>query len=103
MTIEIAGPARSVVGRSVLARWIIAAIVLIVVLWLVRVAGEVLVDWLWFSSVGYLQVFWTSLAAQVAVFGGVCIATASVLWLNGWLARRLARRPSTPSVTASGW
>jgi uncharacterized protein len=103
MTIEIAGPARSVAGRSVRAWWIIAAIVLIFVLWLVRVVGEVLVDWLWFSSVGYLQVFWTSLAAQAAVFGGVCIATASVLWLNGWLARRLARRPSTPSVTATGW
>jgi uncharacterized protein len=51
MTIEIAGPARLVVGRSVLVWWIIAAIVLIIVVWLVRVAGEVLVDWLWFSSV----------------------------------------------------
>jgi len=103
MTIEIAGPARSVAGRSVLAWWIIAAIVLIIVLWLIRVAGDVLVDWLWFSSVGYLQVFWTSLAAQAAVFGGVWIATGSVLWLNGWLARRLARQPSTPSMTATGW
>jgi uncharacterized membrane protein (UPF0182 family) len=103
MTIEIGGPARSVPGRSVLAWWIIAAIALIVVLWLVRVAGEVLVDWLWFSSVGYLQVFWTSLAAQAVIFGGVWIATASALWLNGWLARRLAQRPSTPSVTATGW
>jgi uncharacterized protein len=101
MTIGIAGPVRKVPGRSVLAGWIIAAIVLIIFLWLARVAGEILVDWLWFSSVSYLQIFWTSLAAEVAVFGGVFIATAAVLWLNGWLARRLAQRPSTPPVTTA--
>ena len=92
MTIEIAGPAQKVPGRSVLARWIIAAVVLIIFLWLSRVAAEVLVDWLWFSSVGYLQVFWTSFAAEAAVVGGVFTATTAVLWVNGWLARRLARR-----------
>jgi uncharacterized protein len=103
MTIEIAGPARKVSGRSVLAWWTIAAVVLVIFLWLARVAGEILVDWLWFSSVGYLQVFWTSLAAEAAVFGGVFIATAVVLWLNGWLARHLARRPLAPPAAASGW
>jgi hypothetical protein len=103
MAIEIAGPAQKVPGRSVLAWWIIAVVVLVVFLWPVRGAGEVLVDWLWFSSVGYLQVFWTSLAAEAAVFGGVFTATAVVLWLNGWLARRLARRPSTPPATVIGW
>lgn len=103
MTAKIAGPAGKVPGRSVPARWIIAAVVLIVFLWLVRVAGEVLVDWLWFSSVGYVQVFWTTLAAQAAMFVGVFTATGIVLWLNGSLARRLARRPSMPGPTATGW
>src|SRR5690349_15396560 len=103
MTIEIAGPARKVPQRSVLAQWIIAALVLAILLWLARVVAEVLVDWLWFSSVGYLQVFWTSLAAEAAVFGSVFTATAVVLWLNGWLARRLARRPSAPPATVPGW
>jgi uncharacterized protein len=103
MTFEIAGPAGKVPGRSVLAWWIIAAIVFIISLWLVKVAGEVLVDWLWFSSVGYLQVFWTSFAAEAAVVGGVFTATTAVLWVNGWLARRLARRRSAPSPTALGW
>ena len=102
MTIGIAGPAQKVPGRSVLARWIIAAVALIIFLWLARIAADVLVDWLWFSSVGYSQVFWTSLAAEAAVFGGVFTATAVVLWLNGWLAWRLARRPSAPPATA-GW
>ncbi|WP_426440108.1 UPF0182 family protein [Bradyrhizobium genosp. P] len=103
MTAQIAGPARKGPGRSVPARWIIAAVVLIVFLWLVRVAGEVLVDWLWFSSVGYVQVFWTTLAAEAAMFVGVFTATGIVLWLNGSLARRLARRPSIPRPTATGW
>src|SRR5690348_4353549 len=95
MTIGIAGPAQNGPGRSVLAWLIIAAVVLIIFLWLASVVAEVLVDRLWFSSVGYLQVFWTSLAAEAAVFGGTFTATAAVLWLNGWLAWRLARRPST--------
>src|ERR1700758_1071464 len=103
MTVEIAGPAQKVPGRSVLAWWTIAAVLLIIFLWLVRVAGEVLVDWFWFSSVGYLQVFWTSLAAEAAVFGCAFTATAVLLWLNGWLARRLARRPPAPPVAAFGW
>jgi uncharacterized protein len=103
MPIEIGGPARKAPGRSVLAWWIVAAIGLIILLWLLRVAGEVLVDWLWFSSVGYLQVFWTSLAGEAAVFGVIFTATAIVLWLNGWLARRFARRPPAPPVSAVGW
>jgi uncharacterized membrane protein (UPF0182 family) len=102
MTIEITGPAQTAQGRSVLAWWIIAAVVFVIFLWLARVVGEVLVDWLWFSSVGYLQVFWTTLAAEVAVFGGTFVATAIVLWLNGWLARRLAQRPSTPLAATFG-
>jgi uncharacterized membrane protein (UPF0182 family) len=103
MTIGIAGPAQKVPGRSVLAWLIIAAVVLTIFLWLASVVAEVLVDRLWFSSVGYLQVFWTSLAAEAAVFGGTFTATAAVLWLNGWLAWRLARRPSTPPATIPGW
>ena len=103
MTIGIGGPARTVPGRTVLARWIIAAIVLIILMWLVRVAAEVLVDWLWFSAVGYLRVFWTSLAAEAALFVVLFAATAVVVGLNGWFAWHLARPPSTPPATASGW
>ena len=102
MTIWIAGPAPKVPGRTVLARWIIAAVVLIIFLSLARAAAEILVDWLWFSSVGHLPVFWTSLAAEAAVFGVVFVATAVMLWLNGWLAWRLARRPTTPPAMVLG-
>ncbi|WP_407176415.1 UPF0182 family protein [Bradyrhizobium sp. STM 3562] len=102
MTIGITGPPPKVPGRSVLAGWIIAAIVIGIGWLLFKIAGDVLVDWLWFSSVGYLQVFWTSLRAQAALFGGVFIATWIILWLNGWVALRLARATSVPPLTTSG-
>ena len=99
MTIGITGPAPKFPGRSVLAGWVIAAIVVVIGFLLVNVATEVLVDWLWFSSVGYLQVFWISLGAEAAVFVAVFTATALVLWLSGWLALRLAK----PLSPAPGW
>jgi uncharacterized membrane protein (UPF0182 family) len=102
MTIGITGPQPKVPGGSFLAGWIIAAIVVGIGLLLLRVASDVLVDWLWFSSVGYLQVFWISLAAEAAVFGAVFAATTLVLWLNGRLALRFARLSSTPAAMAVG-
>jgi uncharacterized protein len=102
MTIGITGPQPKVPGRSILAGWIVAAIVVGIGLLLLRVASGLLVDWLWFTSVGYLQVFWISLGAEAAVFGAVFAATALVLWLNGRLALHFARLPSTPAATAAG-
>lgn len=95
MTIDIFGPAPKPPGRNALAGQAIAAIIILIVgLLLINVASDVLVDWLWFSSVGYLQVFWTSLLAKAAIFAFVFTVTATVLWLNGWLALRFGRSPS---------
>ena len=102
MTIGITGPQPKVPGGNVLAGWIIAAIVVGIGLWLLRVASDILVDWLWFSSVGYLEVFWTSLGAEAAVFGAAFAATMLVLWLNGRLALRFARLSRTPAASAAG-
>lgn len=102
MTIGMTGPQPKVTGRSVLTGWIVAAILVGICWVLLRVGGDLLVDWLWFSSVGYLQVFWISLAAETAVATAVFTATAIILWLNGWLALRFARSPSTPPVSAAG-
>jgi uncharacterized protein len=52
--------------------------------------GDFLVDWLWFSEVGYLDVFWTVVIAKALVFSLVFVATAVVLWLNATLAFRHA-------------
>jgi uncharacterized protein len=102
MTIGITGPQPKVPGGSGLAGWIIAAIVVGIGLLLLREASDVLVDWLWFSSVGYLQVFWISLGAEAAVFGAVFAATALMLWLNGRLALHSARLSPSQTATAVG-
>jgi len=55
-------------------------------------ASNFLVDWAWFSSIGFSGVFWTMIAARIAVFAAVFVATATALWLNGYLAIRFAGR-----------
>jgi uncharacterized protein len=52
---------------------------------------DFIVDWLWFSSVGYLSVFWTVIIAKAELFLAVFAATAVVLWINGAVALRCAR------------
>ncbi|MBR0714480.1 UPF0182 family protein [Bradyrhizobium liaoningense] len=103
MTIGITGPERKVPRQSAVAGLIVAAVaigIFLIPLWL---ASDVLVDWLWFSSIGYLQVFWTTIGAKAVVFLAVWTGTAVSLWLNGWLALRLARRRSTQVVAATMW
>src|ERR1700731_246527 len=59
MTIGITGPGPNPPRRSALAGLIIAAIVGGFCLVLLGRASDVLVDWLWLSSIGYLPVFLT--------------------------------------------
>jgi uncharacterized membrane protein (UPF0182 family) len=103
MTIGITGPERKAPKRSALVGFIIAAVVVGIFLILLGLASDFLVDWLWFSSIGYLQVFWTTIGAKAVVFFAVWTATAVTLWLNGWLAVRFARRQPTQSVTGFAW
>src|SRR6202171_5533792 len=97
MTIGITGPERKAPRQSAVVRFIIAAVVVGVFLILLGLASDFLVDWLWFSSIGYLQVFWTTIGAKAIVFFAVWTATAVILWLNGLLAVRFARRQPTRS------
>jgi len=103
MTIGITGPEPKVPRRSAVVRLISAAIVIGIFLILLGLASDFLVDWLWFSSIGYLQVFWTTIGAKAIVFFAIWSATAVILWLNGWFAARFARRSPTPSVTGFAW
>ncbi len=100
MTIGIAGPERKVPGRSAVVGVIIAAVVAGISLILLWLASDFLVDWLWFSSIGYLQVFWITIGAKAVVLFAVWTGTAVILWLNAWLAVRFARRQPTQSVSA---
>jgi uncharacterized membrane protein (UPF0182 family) len=54
-------------------------------------ASGVLVDWSWFSSVGYAEVFWTVFITKIVVFITIFAASAWVLALNGPLGLRLIR------------
>jgi hypothetical protein len=91
MTIGITGPRRRAPWRGAVVVLIIAAIVLAICLILLGLTGDFLVDWLWFSTIGYLGVFWTTIVAEAEVFFAVFVATAIILWVNGSLASRFAR------------
>jgi uncharacterized membrane protein (UPF0182 family) len=95
MTIGITGPRRPAPWRGAVVVLISAAIVLSICLILLGLTGDFLVDWLWFSTIGYLGVFWTTIAAEGEVFFAVFVATAIILWVNGSLASHFGRSPWT--------
>src|SRR6266511_3293355 len=104
MTIGITGPRRRAPWwRGGVMGLIIAAIVVLICLILLGITGDFLVDWLWFSMIGYLDVFWTTIVAEAEVFFAVFLATAIILWVNGLLASRFARSPWTQRPADLEW
>jgi uncharacterized protein len=75
----------------------VAVIVALVVttLALLSMASKFLVDWVWFSAIGYPAVFWTLISTKACIFVMVFIASAAVLLANGFLALRLAKHGRT--------
>ena len=70
----------------------IAVVVIFASLIVLGLTSSFLVDWAWFSAVGYLGVFWTILGGKAVLFFAVFAGSATLLWLNGYLAHRFARR-----------
>ena len=68
----------------------VAAVVVSLIL-IGRLSG-VVVDWLWFASIGYTDVFWTVLAARTLLFVAVFVVSAGAIGTSGFLAHRYARR-----------
>src|SRR4030088_333652 len=93
MTIGIAGPGRRAPRRNVVVALLTIAIVVATSLILLGFTGAILVDWMWFSAIGYLQVFWTTIGTKAAVFFVVFVATAVIVWANIWFALNFAQRP----------
>jgi uncharacterized protein len=91
MTTRITGPRRRAPWEGIVMVLCIVAIVGAICLILLGLTGDFLVDWLWFSAIGYLHVFWTIIGAKAEVFFAVFAATAFILWVNGLLASRLPR------------
>src|SRR5437660_11345143 len=91
MTIGITGPRRRAPWRGAVVVLIIAAIVLSICLILLGLTGDFLVDWVWFSTIGYLGVFWSTIAAEAAVFLAGFVATSIILWVNESIASHFIR------------
>src|SRR5216683_97293 len=102
MTIGITGPRHRAPWRGAVVVLIIAAIVLSICLILLGLTGDFLVDWLWFSAIGYLGVFWTTIAAEAEVFSADFewkpTGTATLPDVLEFMRHRLP----WPFVTASG-
>src|SRR5215475_13502718 len=89
----------------------IAILLVAVVLGLIVLArsGDALVDWLWFSSLGYGGVFWTMFATRSIVFFAALALSTIAICLSGWLALRHARPfaalppPPPPPPRVSVW
>src|SRR5512135_951396 len=91
VTMEIAGPRRRAPWQSALRLLIVVAIIFLICLILLGLISGFLVEWLWFSTIGYLDVFWTTIVAEAEVFSAVFIATTIILWVNGSIAFRFAQ------------
>ena len=85
-------------------RWIgmAGAIVLLVAGFIaLGLTSDFLVDWLWFSAVGYREVFWTVFTARASLFTAAFIGSTIPVWVSGMVALRYARRrgPWLPVVS----
>ena len=59
-------------------------------------ASSIVVDWAWFSSVGYVGVFWTAFATKTDLLVTIFAVSAFLLWING-----KARAAARPTIAAS--
>jgi uncharacterized protein len=70
------------------------AAVIIVAVVVLSLADSLLVDLLWFSTLGYRQVFIITLGAQVAIFAIVWAVAFLAIWISAMIALRLT--PPSP-------
>ena len=103
MTMQITRSRRRASWQGALRLLIIAVIIFFICLILLDLISGFLVDWLWFSAIGYFGVFWTIIFAKAEVFFAVFLATAIILWVNGSLAFRFARSQWTQRLAEFEW
>src|ERR1700730_13930411 len=89
--------------RGTAVALLIAIILLVGCLIVLGSMASFVVDCLWFSAIGYLHVFWTIFVAKGVVFLVVFTATASILWVNGWVALGLAQNAGFHRRTDFEW
>src|SRR5215217_136839 len=80
----------------------VAAVILATCLTVLDVVFDFVVDWAWFSELGYLDVFLTAFTTRASLFVTAFAATAIIVWLNGWLAFRVTGKPTGRSLELAG-
>ncbi len=103
MTIGITGSRRRAPWQGTARAFIVAAIIFVICLILLGLISGFLVDWLWFSAIGYSSVFWTTIVSEAEVFIAVFTTTTIILWLNGSLAFRFAQSGWTQRPSEVEW
>ena len=103
MTIGITGPERRAPWQGAARALIVTAIIFLICLILLGLISGFLVDWLWFSAIGYFGVFSTTIIAKAEVFFAVFLATAVILWVNGSLAFRFAQSRRKQRAAEFDW
>ena len=103
MTMQITRSRRRASWQGALRLLIIAVIIFFICLILLDLISGFLVDWLWFSAIGYFGVFWTIIFAKAEVFFAVFLATTIILWVNGSLAFRFARSQWSQRLAEFEW
>src|ERR1700736_5773210 len=89
--------------RGTAVALLIAIILMVGCLIVLGSMASFVVDWLWFSAIGYLHVFWAIIVAKGVVFLAVFTATASILWVNGWVALGLSQSAGLHRRTDFEW
>src|SRR5690348_609727 len=64
---------------------------IVVALVVLSLGDSLLVDLLWFSRLGYRQVFSVTISAELAIFASVWVVTFLVIWISGMIALRFSR------------
>ncbi len=83
---------------------IIAAVAVIVAgMGALGLANRFLINWDWFSAVGFESVFWTVVLAKIVLFAVVFAASAAAIWLNAFVAHAAAGQRAQFRVVRSPW
>ena len=103
MTMRITGSRRQAPWRGALRVLLVVIAILVTCLILLELIAGFLVDWLWFSAVGYLDIFWKRIVAEAEIFIVVFIATGIILWANGSLALRFTQSQREQDLADYEW
>src|SRR5215210_8223279 len=97
------GQGRGGGGRRLRRRFgmVFGGILVLAILLMLVVGRELWTDAIWYTSVGYSEVFWRRIGIQVALFAAGTAVALLVLLFNLWLAGRLLPPAGTSGLGSS--